>query len=403
MKSLLGHLPAILTLALSIALPVSAQDLGDRIIPNDPANYRLSESAHDGAGPMEYTGLIGRNDMATNFLYLHAGRILPEGGIGHHFHHSIEEMYVLLSGEAEFTINGHTSVLEAPVVVPNKLGSSHGLVNTSDEPLRWLNFAVSEVKGQGDAFDLGDNRVGADLDPVPVFVYGKLDQERRNIFEQTDDAVEYTRVLGPEVFSTNWNHVDQIIIPPGSSTDPRTLKGMEEVYYVMEGSGSLAIDGAATSIKRDDAFWATMEETVSIANNGSEDLKVLIIGIAADKQKAEISYPDAIVLQMDFVVPAENHKEFEEMYHSIYVPAMKVQEGYLSSRLLRLYPDEVAERIQAIPTEFNYQIQISYDTEANRRSWELSDQHNIAWPAATSLVEEFKWRGYDVMGRDDNN
>ncbi len=390
-------------LALSIALPVNAQDLRDRIVHNDPETYRLANSAHDGAGPIEYTEIIGRHDLATNFLYLHAGRILPEGGIGHHFHHSIEEMYVLLSGEAEFTINGHTSVLEAPVVVPNKLGSSHGLVNTSDEPLRWLNFAVSEVKARGDAFDLGDNRVGADLDPVPVFVYGKLDQDRRTVYEQSDDAVEYTRVLGPEVFSTTWNHVDQIIIPPGSATDPRTLKGMEEVYYVMEGSGTVAVDGEAASVRRDHAFWATMEETVSIANNGSEDLKILIIGIAADKQKAEISYPDAIVLQMDFVVPAENHKEFEEMYHSIYVPAMKVQEGYLSSRLLRLYPDEVAERIQAIPTEFNYQIQISYDTEANRRSWELSDQHNIAWPAATSLVEEFKWRGYDVMGRDDNN
>jgi hypothetical protein len=50
---------------------------------------------------------------------------------------------------------------------------------------------------------------------------------------------------------------------------------------------------------------------------------------------------------------------------------------------------------------YNYQIQISFDTEENRRKWVASPQHLIAWPAATGLAKEFKWRGYDVMG-DDN-
>jgi len=266
---------------LFIPLSVSAQNLQERILPNDPANYRLAESAHDGAGPMQFTGIIGSDDVTSNFLYLHAGMILPEGGIGHHFHHSIEEMYVLLSGEAEFTVNGHTSLIEAPVIVPNKLGDSHGLVNTTDEPLRWLNFAVSEVKGRGDAFDLGDNRVGADLDPVPVFVYGLLDQEpgRRALFEQSDEEVKYFRVLGSEVFSTNWNHVDQIILPERSATDPRRLDGVEEIYYVVEGSGVITVDEETASISMDEAFSISMGETISISNNGSGDLKILIIGV----------------------------------------------------------------------------------------------------------------------------
>lgn len=400
MKLSIQTLYIIFMLVPFLALPASAQGLEERIVHQDPADYRESP-AHFGAGPIEYTEMIGRNDMASNFLYLHAGRIPVGGGIGHHFHHSIEEMYVVLSGEAEFTINGHTSVLEAPVVVPNKLGSSHALVNTSDEPLRWMNFAVSEVKGRGDAFDLRDSRVGADLDPVPVFVYGQLDQEsrRRSVFEQSDEDVQYTRILGPEVFSTTWNHVDQIIIPRGDSTDARQLDGIEEVYYVMEGSGTITIDGETASVGIDDAFPVSMGETISVSNSGSSDLRVLVIGI---RQESAMQSP-AIVLQMDFVVPEENRQEFEEMYHSIYVPAMKVQDGYLGSKLLRLYPEDVAERIEAIPTDYNYQIQISFDTEQNRRRWELSDQHNIAWPAATSLVDEFKWRGYDVRGSDDQH
>jgi heme-degrading monooxygenase HmoA len=111
--------------------------------------------------------------------------------------------------------------------------------------------------------------------------------------------------------------------------------------------------------------------------------------------------PKAMVLQMDFIVPKENIATFEKTYYSIYVPAMIVQQGYLSSKLLRLYTDDVAAKIEAEPTAYNYQIQISFDTEENRRKWVASEQHKIAWPAASGLSKEFKWRGYDVMGDDD--
>jgi hypothetical protein len=66
-----------------------AQTLKDRISPNDPDKYRELSAVHAGAGSMGFTELIGRNDLASNFLYLHAGQIHAKSGIGHHFHHSI--------------------------------------------------------------------------------------------------------------------------------------------------------------------------------------------------------------------------------------------------------------------------------------------------------------------------
>ena len=80
---------------------------------------------------------------------------------------------------------------------------------------------------------------------------------------------------------------------------------------------------------------------------------------------------------------------------------MTVQPGYVGSKFLRLFQEDVAKTIQAEPTAYNYSIQISFDTEENRRKWVASPQHQIAWPAASVLVKEFKWRGYDVMGDDD--
>ncbi len=386
-----------------------AQNLNERVVHNEPSAYRELSKVHDGAGKMGFTQLIGRNDLATNFLYLHSGVIQPKSGIGHHFHHSIEEMYVILDGEAEFTINGRTSKIKGPALVPCKLGDSHGIYNSSGQPLRWLNFAVSEVKAQGDAFDLDDDRVGAKKDNVPVFVSSRLDTGKlKQDNEVLGKGVLYGRIFNPEIFRTDWHHVDHLVIPSGSTTEKRQLEGVEEVYYIMNGSGSVTVGSASAKIQKDDSFHAGLGEAIAWSSSGNDDLEILVIGIAASKDKGlaitkPLETPKAMVLQMDFVVEKENAKAFEEMYYSIYVPAMVVQDGYLSSKLLRLFPDDLAKEIQAEPTTYNYQIHISFDTEENRRKWVASDQHQIAWPAASGLAKEFKWRGYHVMGDDVQN
>jgi len=391
------------------ALSATAQPKGERLVHNDPTKYRSLTAVHAGAGQMGFAQLIGRNDLSTNFLYLHAGVIQAKSGIGHHFHHGIEEMYVLLNGEAEFTVNGRTSKLKAPVVVPCKLGDAHAIYNSSGESVRWLNFAVSENKGQGDAFDLGDSRVGASIDRVPVFVSSQLKKDalKDSNHSYVGSGVLYRRVLGSEIFNTRWNHVDHLVIPAGKSTSARLLEGIEEVYYVIKGSGTATLGSLSKTIVADDSFTGLLGESVSLSNTGTEDLELLIIGVSVSTDKNPNQYkpltkPKAIVLQMDFVVPKENGEAFEKMYYSIYVPAMTVQKGYLESKLLRLFPEDVAKGIEAEPTNYNYAIQISFDTEENRRLWVASEQHKIAWPAASKLAKEFKWRGYDVMGDDHN-
>lgn len=399
----------LLTLFLALVISFAyAQPGKTRVIPNDPSKYRELTAVHAGAGKMSFTQLIGRNDLSTNFLYLHAGAIEAKSGIGHHFHHNIEEMYVILNGEAEFTINGRTAKIKAPAVVPCKMGDAHAIYNSSNERLRWLNFAVSLNKGRADNFDLGDTRAGATLDKAPVFVSERLDREKlkANNPAYTGNGVLYRRLIGPEVFTTDWNHVDHVVIPAKSTAGPRALEGFEEVYYVVKGSGVVTINDTKSDVKANDAFYGMLGEKVSIANEGNEDLELLVIGIAPSKQKGlaiakPLTKPKAIVLQMDFVVAKENAEAFEKMYYAIYVPAMTVQQGYLESKLLRLFGEPLSKEIQAEPTTYNYQIQISFDTEENRRKWVASPQHQIAWPAGSSLAKEYKWRGYDVMG-DDN-
>jgi mannose-6-phosphate isomerase-like protein (cupin superfamily) len=400
--------PTILLLCMISALNSFSQSLDKRVVHNDPAKYRQLNAVHAGAGQMKFAGLFGSQTLATNLLYLHVGEIPAKAGIGEHFHHTIEEMYVIFEGEAEFTVNGRTSKIKGPAVVPCKMGDAHAIYNTSGKTLKWMNFGVSTTKGHGDNFDLNDTRVGASLDKIPQFVYGQLKKEllKPNSAAYPGNGVLYRRIFGPDIFSTSWDHVDHVVIPAGSTAGPRKLEGFEEIFYVVKGSGTIAGGSNSATIKADDAFYGLLGEAITIANSGNEDLELLVVGIAPSKQKdrtriAANGKPKAAALQMDFVVPKENAEAFEKMYSSIYVPAMLVQQGYLSSKLLRVFPIDLEKEIQGEATSYNYQIQISFDTEENRRKWVASEQHKIAWPAASGLAKEFKWRGYDVMG-DDN-
>ena len=107
-----------------------------------------------------------------------------------------------------------------------------------------------------------------------------------------------------------------------------------------------------------------------------------------------------LLLQIYFQVSKERAAGFEKMYAESYVPALRKQQGYISSNLLRLFSEKVAKEIGAAATEFTYQMQLVFDTEENRRKWVASKEHAQAWPLASGMAEKVAWRGYDVVGSD---
>ena len=104
-------------------------------------------------------------NLGTNLFFLHRGILPPNGGIGAHFHNHCEEMFIILDGEAQFTIDGRTSVLKGPAGAPTRLGHSHAIYNTSDKTVQWMNINIGLTKDFYDAFNLDDPRVGAPVDP----------------------------------------------------------------------------------------------------------------------------------------------------------------------------------------------------------------------------------------------
>ncbi len=158
-------------------VPAFAREpLAARIAHADPAKYRHSPAVHDGPGALDYMALFDFHTLDTNLQFLHRGVILPKSGIGAHFHNTCEEMFVILDGEAQFTIDGRTSTLKAPAGALCRMGHSHAIYNATDKPVQWMNINVSTIKGAYDAFNLKDGREGAPLDPIPAFMTMLLDR-----------------------------------------------------------------------------------------------------------------------------------------------------------------------------------------------------------------------------------
>ena len=102
-------------------LPLRAvEPLASRIAHTDPAKFRPSPSVHGGAGMLDFTALLDFHALDTNLQFLHRGVIEPKSGIGHHFHNNCEEMFVILDGEAQFTVDGRTSLLKGPAGAPHE-------------------------------------------------------------------------------------------------------------------------------------------------------------------------------------------------------------------------------------------------------------------------------------------
>jgi mannose-6-phosphate isomerase-like protein (cupin superfamily) len=275
-------------------LAIAREPLAQRIAHTDPSKYHISKSVHAGAGELHYMGLLDHHSLDTNLFFLHRGTIEAKSGIGHHFHNQCEEMFVIFDGEAQFTIDGRTSLLRGPAGAPCRMGHSHAIYNPTDRPVQWMNINVSSVKGKYDAFDLADPRVGVPLDPIPVFMTMRLSRELlrpMNGMSSGKGTVQYRRVLDTTVFAGPWAYLDHLVLSPGAATASHLHNEVAEFYYVMNGTGTVSISalrGTAemAPVRAGDAIPVQLSEVHSFENTGSEPLELMVVGVSRDPHKA---------------------------------------------------------------------------------------------------------------------
>jgi mannose-6-phosphate isomerase-like protein (cupin superfamily) len=412
----------------------------NRIGHTDPAKAMPGKNVHQGTGTLGMQTLLGRNSV-KNLAFMHHGPLGPKSSIGHHFHTNSDEMFLILDGDCQFTVNGQTALLKGPVGVPCKSGNSHAVFNPSAKPVDWVNFQVlvadpvqpasgaprvqgaSASPGQSGGgmmrrgsynysadptalFETGDDRSDAVLVKKPTFINsGQLTKENlRPVINMNSgrDTVFYRRALGPGAFESNWAFFDHLLIPVGSTVGRHYHAGVDEVYLVIKGKGKVYVNDEWADIAYGDAIPVKAGEIHSLESSATEPLELVIYGIALEKGKLDVvDVPLTMAkLQMFFEVEPANYAAFEKNYIDVYIPALRKQVGYLGSKLIRRFPDNVSKRVGSPETKFTFEMELMFEKEEQRVAWTKTQEHDYAWGKTSALAKSYQWFGYDVVGMD---
>ncbi len=278
-------------LLLSAVQLFGLESLSQRLAHTDPSKFKVAKAVHGGAGSLNYTALLNEHSLETNLNFFHRGVLNPHGGAGNHLHYFDDEMYFILDGEAQFSVDGHTSVLKGPAGALCPMGHSHALYNATDKPIQWMNISVSSIRGKGSAYNMEDTMEKvAVIDPIPYFVTMRLDHSLLRPIERMDGGtgtVQYRRALQPQNFLSPWAYVDNLVLPPGGAVGKHLHHEVAEVFYVVSGEGSFSVVGEGgadetVAIHSGDAIPLRLSEVHSFKNTGSEPLEFMVIGVSRD-------------------------------------------------------------------------------------------------------------------------
>jgi mannose-6-phosphate isomerase-like protein (cupin superfamily) len=405
--------------------------LAERIGHTDQSKAMAGKNVHQGAGTLYIQTLLGRGTV-TGLNFMHHGPLMPKSSIGHHFHTNSDEMFLILDGDCQFTVNGQTALIEGPVGVPCKSGNSHAVYNPSDKPVDWVNFQVAVADPAVPAgyntpaqaagmprrgaynyasdptglFETADDRSNATLLKKPTFIHTR--QLTKDLLRPVvkmnggKDTVFYRRALGPGAFASNWAFVDHLLVPVGSSVGRHYHTGVDEVCFVIRGKGKVHVNDEFAEIAYGDAVPVRAGEIHSLESSAADPLELIVYGVALQKGKLDVTDVPLTMakLQMFFEVEPQKFEAFENNYIDVYVPALRKQVGYVGSKLLRRFPEDFSKKIGSPDTRFNFEMELMFDTEEHRQMWTKTKEHDYAWPKTAALTKSFQWFGYDVVGMD---
>jgi mannose-6-phosphate isomerase-like protein (cupin superfamily) len=66
-------------------------------------------------------------------------------------------------------------------------------------------------------------------------------------------------------------------LPPGRSVTPHHHEALEEIYYILRGSGVMTIGDESREVGAGDAICIPKNNRHTLANTGSEEMKILLV------------------------------------------------------------------------------------------------------------------------------
>ena len=93
-----------------------------------------------------------------------------------------------------------------------------------------------------------------------------------------------------------------------------------------------------------------------------------------------------IELQIFLEVLPGKEEKLKITFSDIFVPAVSIQQGFISVHLLK-YGNAMR----------CYQIQLRFETEQMRLAWVASDEHQDSFPRLAELCSSVSWQGFELV------
>jgi quercetin dioxygenase-like cupin family protein len=88
-----------------------------------------------------------------------------------------------------------------------------------------------------------------------------------------------------DVFEGPWNFVDYAVLPPGTSIGPHRHGDNEELYLVLEGRGTMHLDGRDFTVEAGHVIVNRRGGTHGLRNDGTTPLRLFVVEIAVGTER----------------------------------------------------------------------------------------------------------------------
>ncbi len=267
-------------------VPVESEETPEGFAFNDANDFTSYPNFHGGEGAVSFKELFGTDDYTTGHHSLRLGVIPPKGGIGEYIPLDADEVYVVISGEADVTVNGRTGKVVGGSMVPCRMGESIGIYNSTGEDILFAWLITSENRGIYSTRNLGNSLKERPCEtpcPFPaeymrkwVAPDGSLSHEGKGVLKGCNGKYDF------DYFKTRFI-AQFMVLPAGSSIGYHShMKNTEEIYLLMNGTARGTVNDITLEIKTGDASLCTIGGRHGIFNNGTGDIFIFYTAKLAD-------------------------------------------------------------------------------------------------------------------------
>ena len=274
---------------------------------NNPQDYKEYPNLYGGPGAVNYVEQFSSDNYGTLHQFFRVGVIPPKSGIGEHRLVDGEELFVILEGMLDVTVNGGTGRIAGRTMIPCKLGDTVGLYNSGDTDVVFAWSAIATKKGAWNPVATNTDLTTKQNEPVVPFPWIPMEYytgpEPQNPAPRGKGphggagtmraSLARTRI-NPEhcFFTINQWEAAYMVMPAGMSIGYHGHDIHEEHYIMVKGRARGTVNGVTLNLKPGDTTVCSLGDSHGIYIDGEEEAGVICIltSTTADRKVSSDNY-----------------------------------------------------------------------------------------------------------------